>query len=182
MAAQLSLLLFLFVLNGAFAMSEIAVVRARRSRLQQMANRGSVGAQQALKLGSSPTRFLSSVQVGITSVGILTGAIGEAAVASRLRPLFQQVPALAPYANVLALVTMVALVTYVSLILGELVPKRLALAQPERVASTVAKPMQAVETIARPVVSLLSVTTDAIVRLFGVRQVKEPGVTVDEVV
>ena len=181
MLLDLSFLLVLFLVNGAFAMSEIAVVSSRRSRLQHMADGGNKGARLALDLASEPTRFLSSVQVGITGVGILSGAIGEAAVASRLRIWLEQVPALAPYADIVALALMVVALTYVSLILGELVPKRVALAHPERIASAVAGPMKVVSRVARPVISVLSATTEAILRLFGLRQVKESGITVDEV-
>jgi putative hemolysin len=181
MIIDLSLLLFLVLLNGAFAMSEIALVSSRRARLLQMASAGHSGAQHALTLTSEPTRFLSSVQVGITSIGILSGAIGEASVAARLREGFEQWPAVAPYAHPLSVAIMVIGLTYVSLILGELVPKRLALTHPEAIASVIARPMEVLATIGRPLVRLLSFSTDAILRLFGVRQVKQPGVTVDEV-
>jgi putative hemolysin len=139
------------------------------------------GAGHALELASEPTRFLSSVQVGITSIGILNGAIGEAAVASRLWSSFEQIPVLAPYADTLALGIMVLVLTYVSLILGELVPKRLALTHPERIASIIARPMEVLATIARPIIILLSASTDSILRLVVVRQVKQPGVTVEEI-
>jgi putative hemolysin len=181
MTTDLLLVFILILLNGLFAMSEIAIVSSRRVRLVQMAEEGSTGAQRALQLASEPTRFLSSVQVGITSIGILNGAIGEAAVVTRLNAFFEQVPALAPYAHALAMGTMVVVLTYVSLILGELVPKRLALTRPELVASVIARPMQVLATAARPLVLLLSVSTDAILRLFRVPQVKQPAVTVEEI-
>ena len=181
MFTAILLVLVLILLNGVFAMSEIAVVSSRRARLMQMAEAGSSGARHALHLASEPTRFLSSVQVGITSIGILSGAIGEAAVASRLRGSFEQVPELAPYADSLALIVMVIGLTYVSLILGELVPKRLALTHPEAFASIVARPMQILATAGRPVIALLSVSTDTILRLLRVRQVKQPAVTLEEI-
>jgi putative hemolysin len=181
MFTDLLLVFILILLNGLFALSEIAIVSSRRVRLVQMAEEGSTGAQRALQLASEPTRFLSSVQVGITSIGILNGAIGEAAVVTRLNALFEQVPALAPYAHALAMGTMVVVLTYVSLILGELVPKRLALTHPERVASVIARPMQILATAARPLVLLLSVSTEAILRLFRAPQVKQPAVTVEEI-
>jgi putative hemolysin len=180
MIADILLLLVLFLLNGLFAMSEIAVVSARRARLVQMAER-SGGARRALALASEPTRFLSSVQVGITCIGILSGAIGEGAIAGRLRLILEQWPALAPYAETLSLGIMVVLLTYFSLILGELVPKRLALSHPEAIASIIARPMDILATIARPIVRLLSVSTEGVLRLVGVRQTKQPGVTVDEI-
>ncbi len=181
MPKDVLLLLLLIVLNGIFAMSEIAVVSSRRARLIQLAEDGSKGARHALTLASEPTRFLSSVQVGITSIGILNGAIGEGAIAARLRPALEQVPLLAPYADTLSLAIMVAALTYVSLIIGELVPKRLALIHPETIASAIARPMDVVAAVARPIIFLLSVSTDSILRLFRVRQAKQPGVTADEI-
>jgi len=181
MFTDISLLLILILLNGVFAMSEIAIVGSKRTRLLQMAETGSAGARHALKLSSEPTRFLSSVQVGITSIGILNGAIGEASIASRLRTSFEHVPVLAPYAETLALGVMVVLLTYVSLILGELVPKRLALTHPEAIASIIARPLGVLASIGRPVVTLLSVSTDTILRLVGVRHVKQPAVTLEEI-
>jgi putative hemolysin len=181
MTTNLLLLFVLILLNGLFAMSEIAIVSSRRARLVQLAEGGTSGAQQALRLASEPTRFLSSVQVGITSIGILSGAIGEATVATRLRGAFEQVPAIAPHADTLALGIMVVGLTYVSLIVGELVPKRLALTHPEAIAAFIARPMQLVAAAGRPLVFLLSVSTDTILRLFRVRQVKPPAVTVEEI-
>jgi len=181
MPKDVLLLLLLIALNGIFAMSEIAVVSARRARLIQLAEDGSKGARHALTLASEPTRFLSSVQVGITSIGILNGAIGEGAIAARLRPALEQVPLLAPYADTLSLAIMVAVLTYVSLIIGELVPKRIALIHPETIASVIARPMEVVAGVTRPIVFLLSVSTDSILRLFRVRQAKQPGVTADEI-
>lgn len=178
---DLLLLLGLIVLNGLFAMSEIAIVSSRRARLLQLADGGSRGANHALALAAEPTRFLSSVQVGITGIGILSGAIGESSIADRVRPLLEAVPMLAPHAETLSLVVMVTVLTYVSLIVGELVPKRLALTRPEAVASVMAGPMGTLASLARPLVTVLSLSTDAVLRLMGVRQVKQPGVTVEEV-
>lgn len=181
MLTEISLLLFLVLLNGGFAMSEIAIVGSKRARLLQMAETGSAGARHALTLSSEPTRFLSSVQVGITCIGILSGAIGEASIASRLRTPFAHVPVLAPYAETLALGVMVIVLTYVSLILGELVPKRLALTHPEAIASFIARPISVLASIGRPIVTLLSVSTDTVLRLFGVRHVTQPAVTLEEI-
>ena len=181
MLTDVILLLGLILLNGVFAMSEIAIVSSRRTRLLQMADAGGTGAGHALKLASEPTRFLSSVQVGITSIGILSGAIGEASIASRLRTSIEHVPVLTPYADTLSLAVMVILLTYVSLILGELVPKRLALTHPEAIASIIARPMDVLATLGRPIVTLLSVSTDAVLRSFGVRHVKQPAVTLEEI-
>jgi putative hemolysin len=146
-----------------------------------MADDGHSGARHALQLASEPTKFLSSVQVGITSIGILSGAIGEAAVASKLRTFLERVPAIAAYADTLALGSMVVVLTYVSLIVGELVPKRLALTHPEAISSVIARPMQVLAAAGRPLVFLLSASTDTILRILGVRQVKQPAVTVEEI-
>jgi putative hemolysin len=181
MSTDILLLAALIVLNGVFAMSEIAIVSSRRARLLQMADSGDKGARRALMLASEPTRFLSSVQVGITSIGILNGAIGESAIADRVRINLEQVPALATHADTLALGIMVVVLTSVSLILGELVPKRLALQRPEAIASVIARPMDVLARAARPIVALLSVTTDSIVRVLGMRQVTRPGVTAEEI-
>src|SRR5215207_5079943 len=181
MLTDISLLLFLILLNGIFAMSEIAIVGSKRARLVQMAETGSAGARHALTLSSEPTRFLSSVQVGITCIGILNGAIGEASIASRLRTSFEHVAVLAPYAETLSLGTMVIALTYVSLILGELVPKRLALTHPEAIASAVARPIGMLATVGRPIVTLLSVSTDTILRVLRISPVKQPAVTLEEI-
>lgn len=181
MLIDLSLLLALLALNGVFAMSEIAVVSSRRARLLQMAEGGRAGARQALALSADPTRFLSTVQVGITCIGILSGAIGEATIASRLRVLLESVPMLAPYAQPISLVVMVLILTYVSLIIGELVPKRLALTRPETIASLIARPMQWLASFARPLVIVLSASTDGILRLLRVRPSSEPAITLEEI-
>lgn len=181
MLADVVLLLILILLNGVFAMSEIAIVSSRRARLSQLADQGSAGARGALALAAEPTRFLSSVQVGITSIGILNGAIGEAAIADPIRLLLERVSILQPYAESLSLIVMVVCLTYVSLILGELVPKRLALTHPERIASMIARPMQLLARVGRPLVYLLSVSTDTVLRLLRMRGVKQPAVTLEEI-
>ena len=181
MLTDLLLVLVLILLNGALAMSEIAIVSARRARLVQLAGDGSAGAQAALQLAAEPTRFLSSVQVGITGIGIMNGAIGEASIAGRLSAWFSTVPWMAEHADSLALVVMVLGLTYVSLILGELVPKRLALMHPERVATVIARPMQALAAFGRPLVHVLSVSTDTLLRLVGVRHVAQPAVSLEEI-
>jgi putative hemolysin len=181
MFTAVALLLALVMANGVFAMSEIAVIGSRRGRLMQLAETGHAGARHALALMAEPTRFLSTVQVGITMIGILSGAIGEVAIASRLRLLLEQVPPIAPYAQVLSLVVMVGGLTFVSLIIGELVPKRLALTGPERIASVIARPMQVLAAAAHPLISVLSMSTDAVLRLLRVRIVKQPAVTLEEI-
>lgn len=180
MLADISLLFILILINGLFALSEIAIVGSRRVRLQQMAEQGSGGAAVALQLGEQPTRFLSTVQVGITSIGIMSGAIGEATISERLTAAVERIPMVAPHADTIAFVIMVVGLTYVSLIAGELVPKRLALTRPETIAAIIARPMRIVSAVVRPLVYLLSISTDTVLRLLRVKHAKEPAVTLEE--
>lgn len=181
MLFDLSLLLALIIVNGILAMSEIAVVGAKRTRLLQMAESGNAGAKRAMALAAEPTRFLSSVQVGITAIGILSGAIGEASVAARLRLWLERIPGVASHAEALSLGIMVLGLTYVSLIVGELAPKRLALARAERIATVMSRPLELLAWVARPIVHLLSVSTDSLVRLAGVGRTAPQGVTMEEI-
>ncbi len=175
-------LIFLMILaNGIFAMSEIAVVSARRARLQGRAEQGDAGARRALELAEHPTRFLSTVQIGITLVGIFAGAYGGATIARHLDESLQQVPWLAPYSAEISLTLVVVVITYLSLVIGELVPKRIALTNPERVASLVAGPMNTLSILAAPLVKVLGVSTDLLVRVLGIRKGAEPPVTEAEV-
>lgn len=178
---ELLLLLALIVLNGVFSMSELAVVSARKTRLQQQADRGNDGATVALKLAQQPNRFLSTVQIGITLIGIVAGAVGGAAIARQLIPLIQRIPALQPYAEEVSFGLVIALTTYLSLVIGELVPKRLALKNPEGIAILVARPMTLLSTLATPLVWLLSKSTEGVVHLLGVRGTKEPPITEGEI-
>jgi putative hemolysin len=181
MLIDIALLLTLILINGALAMSEIAVISARPARLAELADSGRAAAKRALKLASEPTRFLSTVQVGITAIGILSGAIGEATIAVRLRGVLEGVPILAAHAEALSVGLMVAGLTYVSLIFGELVPKRLALIRPEWIAMLVSMPMQAVATAAKPAVYVLTRSTDAVVRLLRAPTTAQPAVTHEEI-
>ena len=178
---EITLLLLLVVLNGVFAMSEIAVVSSRRARLQQLAEAGRPGAARAMELADDPSRFLSTIQVGITTIGILAGAIGEASIAEGIQARLEQVPALAAHAEPIALVAMVVLVTYVSLIVGELVPKRLAMLRPETIAAAVARPMHWLSRVGQPVVRLLGLSTELVLRLLRARRPEGPSVTDEEV-
>lgn len=149
----------LIAANGVLALAEIAMVSARRVRQQQRADTGDTGARVALELATEPTRFLSTVQIGITLVGIFAGAFGGATLAEHLAGALGRVPALAPYAQALALGTVVVIITYLSLVIGELLPKRLALGNPERIAASVAPAMRWLSNLAAPAVSLLSAST-----------------------
>ncbi|MDF5734352.1 MULTISPECIES: hemolysin family protein [unclassified Nostoc] len=178
---EILIILVLIIANGVFSMSEMAIVSARKVRLQQLANQGDAKAKVALKLAESPNHFLSTVQVGISLIGILTGAFGGATIANRLGIYVKRVPLLAPYSEPLSFGIVVLLITYFSLIVGELVPKRLALNNPEKIASIVAIPMQALAAIGSPVVFLLSASTDLILRLLGITASTEPQVTEEEI-
>lgn len=175
------LLLFLILLNGILAMSEIAVVSSRRSRLQKLADDGSPGALSALQLNSEPSAFLSTVQVGITTVGILSGAIGESALADPLTVCLAQFTLLAPFARGLALTVVVVILTYFSVVVGELVPKRLALLAPETIAALIATPMNVLARMTRPLVWLLSSSSSLLLRVLGAREREEPPLTNDEI-
>ncbi|HLP92275.1 MAG TPA: hemolysin family protein [Nostocaceae cyanobacterium] len=178
---EIFVILVLIIANGIFSMSEMAVVSSRKVRLQQLANQGDAKARAALKLADSPNQFLSTVQVGITLIGILTGAFGGATIANRLVPYVRLVPFLAPYSEPVSFGIVVLIITYLSLILGELVPKRLALNNPEKLAASVAIPMKALASLASPAVVLLSASTDLVLRTLGITQTAEPQVTEEEI-
>lgn len=175
------LILLIVVANGIFVMSELAIVSARKVRLQQLANQGDIKARIALELANAPNQFLAIVQIGITLLAILSGAFGESTIARRLIPLLNLVPWLAPYSDALSSVIAILIITYLTLIIGELVPKRLALNYPERIASIVAVPMRMLANIASPVVYLLSASTDLVVRMMGIKPSTEPQVTEEEI-
>lgn len=181
MLVDLSLLLGLVLLNGALAMSEIAVVSARRGRLQALADRGHGGAARAVELAADPSRLLSTIQVGITTIGVLSGAIGEATVAPQLEPLLEAVPWVGSYARPLSLGLMVVGLTYVSIVLGELVPKRIALLHPESIARHVAPALHWLSLAAHPVVRGLSASTDTVLAVFGIRRPPGPAISEDDI-
>jgi putative hemolysin len=168
------ILLLLFIANGLFAMSEISVVSSRRVRLQQLADEGNLKAKAALALAENPTRFLSTVQVGITLVGILAGAYGSANFAGPLASLLSRVSFLEPYSRTLSTVLVVLAITYFSLVIGELVPKRIGLNNPEKIAMNVAGFMTWLSWFGTPFVKLLSGSTELILRLLRIRQSDAP--------
>jgi putative hemolysin len=178
---ELLIILVLIILNGVFAMSEMAVVSARKVRLQQWADDGDAKARVALELAEEPTQLLSTVQIGITLIGILAGAFGGAAVAALFAEWLRSVPLLAPYSDAIGFGIVVVITTYLSLVIGELTPKRLALNNPERIAVMIARPMRLLSRLASPVVRLLSFSTDALLRLLGVRPSTDPPVTEEEI-
>ncbi len=178
---EVLIILLLLIANGLFAMAELAVVSARKARLQQWADEGDARAQAALALAQDPDDFLSTVQVGITLIGILAGAFGGATLSGYLADPIARVPALAPYAQGIAFTVVVIAITYLSLVIGELAPKRLALNNPERIAMAAAGPMRALARIVAPVVRLLTASTDLLLRLFGAQPSTEPPVTEEEI-
>ena len=178
---ELGIILLLLAINGVFAMTEIAVVSARKGRLKRLADDGDSRAQVALDLAESPNRFLATVQIGITLVGILAGAFGGATIAEELAGIFQSIPFLAPYGEGLGLAIVVVVITFLSLILGELLPKRIGLANPEGVALFMAGFMNRLSIVAGPFVRLLGNSTEALLRLLGIQSNKESAVTEDEI-
>lgn len=172
------LVVFLLILaNAVFVMSELAIISARKVRLEHMADRGDAKARTALRLANDPNQFLSTVQIGITLLAILSGAFGETVFSKRLLPILALIPGLAPYKDAIASVLAVLIITYLTLIIGELVPKRVALNNPEPIAALVAIPMRMLAKITAPIVYLLSASTDMVVRLLGIRPSTEPLVT-----
>ncbi|MCG5260619.1 HlyC/CorC family transporter [Cupriavidus gilardii] len=178
---EIAILLALILLNGVFAMSEIALVSARKARLQKLIDEGDRGAIEAVKLGEDPTRFLSTVQIGITSIGVLNGVVGESALAQPLGIWLQGLGMLQPTAGYVATAIVVAGLTYFSIVLGELVPKRLGQLAPETLARAVARPLSWLATASTPFVKLLSSSTRLVLRLIGVKSGAGPAVTEEEI-
>ena len=178
---ELAIVVGLILLNGFFAMAEMAVVSSRRLRLQQLAEAGSRGAAHALKLAENPSRFLSGVQVGITLIGILSGAIGGATLGARLGGILDAIPMLQGRGHEIAVAIVVVGITMLSLIAGELIPKRIALSNPEGIASKVAGPLHYVVMIARPLVWLLEKITAVTLKILGISDQRPENVTEEEV-
>jgi putative hemolysin len=181
MPSELLLLFVLILLNGVFAMSEIALVTARKARLQVLVDQGDRGAAAAMALNENPTRFLSTIQVGITSIGILSGIVGEAAFAAPLTVWLVDMGAEAKAAQIAATGLVVVVVTYFSIVLGELVPKRLGQIAAETIARRVARPIGWLALVAKPFVRLLSGSTDLLLRLLGVKGRGAAAVTEEEI-
>lgn len=178
---EILILIGLILLNGIFAMSEIALVTARRARLARLAADGDKSAATALTLHDEPTRFLSTIQIGITSIGILSGIIGEAALATPLAVWLQLFGVDQEASQVVATSLVVVGITYFAIVVGELVPKRLGQFNPEGIARLVARPVHILALVTGPFVRLLSVSTDTILRLLGKRQQNGPSVTEEEI-
>jgi putative hemolysin len=180
-ATDIAIIVLLILANGFFSMAEFALVSARTARLQKRAAEGDAGAAAALELAQDPTQFLSTVQVGITLVGILAGAFGGATLAGPLAEEFAEFPLIAPYSGPLAVVTVVAAITYLTLVIGELVPKRVAMTHADRIASLVSRPIRLLSWAAAPLVRLLSASTEGVLMLLRVRKPSGPEVTEEDV-
>ena len=178
---ELAILFALIFLNGLFAMSEIALVASRKARLQRMIDEGDRGAAAAAQLGADPTRFLSTIQIGITSIGVLNGIVGEAVFAVPFAHWLVTIGLPQPYAGYGATGLVVMLITYVTIVLGELVPKRIGQSRPEAIARLVAQPIGWLATATRPFVRLLSGSTNGVLKLLGVKNLQGVGVTEEEI-
>ena len=178
---EILLLAALILLNGVFAMSEIALVIARRARLAHLAEEGSSAAATAIQLHDEPTHFLSTVQVGITSIAILNGIVGEAALAGPLALWLQSFGIEVDASRIASTALVVLIITYVTIVVGELVPKRIAQLDPERIACRVARPMQLLAKLAQPFVHLLSLSTDGLLRLLRMRPPNRQGIIEEEI-
>lgn len=180
MLTEIIIILALILLNGILSASEIAIVSSRKARLQAAADKNNQSARIALKLKDNPNQFLSTVQIGITLIGILTGFFSGGTISSYLSEIFKQVTFLAPYGDQLSVILVVLVITYLSLVVGELVPKRIGMAIPETYASLIAAPMQFISKVVKPFVWLLSISTDAIVKLLNIK-VSKNTVTEEEI-
>jgi putative hemolysin len=177
---EILIILVLTILNGIFSMSEIALVSSRRSKLETAAKNGDRRAQTALDLANAPTRFLSTVQIGITLIGILLGIFSGDKLTDNVQVLLAQISFLQPYSRSVAVVLVLLLLTYVSLVLGELVPKRIGLSNPEGIAKTMAAPMILLSRVTSPFIALLSLSSDLLIKLLGIKP-NESAVTEEEI-
>ena len=180
-ATEAVVIFLLIIVNGLLAMSEMAIVSSRKVRLQQLAENGSVGAKVALGLLTNPSNFLASIQIGITLIGIFAGAFGGATIAEELARQFVKIPALSTYSDAIGLGVVVVFVTILSLIVGELLPKRLALSNAERVATIVARPIRVLSLVSLPAVKFLSWATEGLLKIAGATLPSDPPVTEEEV-
>ncbi|MBA4602381.1 HlyC/CorC family transporter [Thermoactinomyces sp. AMNI-1] len=175
------IILLLIIMNGIFSMTELAIVTSRKVRLDQKAKEGSPQAQTALRLAEKPNELLSTIQIGITLIGIVTGAFGGAALSGKVAVLLDRVDVLAPFSQEISMVLVIVLTTYLSLIVGELVPKQIALVNPEKAAMIVARPMYWFSVIGKPVIWILSKSTALVLKMLGVKKPTKPDVTEEEI-
>lgn len=179
--AEVAIVLLLILLNAFFAMSELAIVSARRARLKPIADKGHRGARRALQLAEHPTQFLATVQFGITLVGIVAGAYSGATLSEPVAEVIATWPLVGEHAYMVAVILVVAVITYLSLVIGELVPKRFAMSHAEAIAMRVSLPMALLARIGTPIVVVLRVSTEGLLRLLGVRHTAENRITEEEI-
>jgi putative hemolysin len=178
---EIILLFSLIVINGVLAMSEVALLTSKRAKLSAMASRGKKSAEVAIRISEDPTQFLSTIQIGITSIGLLSGIVGESIFAKPLAIWLQSVGVPDGIADVSATVFVVLIVTFIAITVGELVPKRIGQSNPEQIATVIATPMLILSKVTKPFVVILTVTTNTLLRLFGIGKHKEATVTEDEI-
>ena len=178
---SIGIVLILIVANGIFAMTEIAIVTSKKNRLEKLMAEGDSRANYALKLAEDPNQLLSTIQIGITLIGVITGAYGGATIAGQLAVYVNKVEALAPFSDELSFAVVVGLSTYLSLIIGELVPKRIGMGNPEKVALLVAKPMFYFSKVGKPVIWFLSKSTELVLKILRIKPNTEPDVTEEEI-
>jgi putative hemolysin len=181
LSLEIFLIFILLVINGLFSMSEIAVVSARKIRLKKQAEDGDNGAATAIELAEKPDKFLSTVQIGITLVGILSGAFGGAAISEKLTPVVAKIEFLSKYAEGISFGIVVLIITYFSLVIGELVPKNLALNSPEKIATMVSRPMNFISKWTSPVVWLLSASTSFVLKILKIKESSGASITTEEI-
>lgn len=178
---EILIIFILVILNGIFALSEIAVITSRRIKLQKMSEEGNKNADVAIELADSPNQFLSTIQVGITMIGILAGAFGGATLAQGIAEYAENIPFLSQYSEAVGFIVVVLIITYLSLIIGELVPKRIALNNPEKIAVKIARPMKAISAIAKPLVLFLSYSMDAVLKILQIKPKAEETASEEEI-
>jgi putative hemolysin len=178
---EILIILFLIILNGVFSMSEIALISARKNRLENAAKKGNKSAQTALDLANAPNKFLSTVQIGITLIGILTGIFSSNKITSDVQIFISQFESLMPFANTISVVIVVVVLTFFSLVLGELLPKRIGLNHPEAIAKAVAYPMKLVSIITAPFIWLLTISTEFLLKILMIKPSADGKVTEEEI-
>lgn len=178
---EILIILILITLNGIFALSEIAIITSRKIKLQKLSKSGDKNADIAIELAESPNQFLSTIQIGITLIGILAGAFGGATIAQSISNNIRTVSSLQPYSEILGFLIVVLIITYLSLVIGELVPKRIALNNPERIALKIAKPMKYLSIITSPLVALLSLSMELVLKILQIKEPDEEKVSEEEI-
>ena len=178
---EIAIILFLIILNGVFSMSEIALISARKNRLENAAKKGNASAKAALDLANSPNKFLSTVQIGITLIGILTGIFSGDKITTDVQTFYEGYVNLKPYAESLAVGTVVLILTFFSLVLGELLPKRIGLTYPEKIAKSVALPMKWISVATAPFIWLLTISTEALLKVLMIKPSTDGKVTEEEI-